>query len=63
MIDNDALPFGGWKHSGMGRELSRLGLDAFRRSKMVVRDHKPTIHGWWYPYPDQWFHDAGGRKL
>jgi acyl-CoA reductase-like NAD-dependent aldehyde dehydrogenase len=62
LIDNDALPFGGWKASGLGRELSRLGLDAFRRSKMVVIDHRPTIQGWWYPYPDSWFHDAGGRK-
>ena len=62
MIDNDALPFGGWKASGIGRELSRQGLDAFRRSKMVIIDHKPTIQGWWYPYPDDWFHDAGGRK-
>jgi acyl-CoA reductase-like NAD-dependent aldehyde dehydrogenase len=63
LIDNDALPFGGWKMSGIGRELSRLGLDAFRRSKMVVIDHKPAIHGWWYPYPDEWFFDSGGRKL
>jgi acyl-CoA reductase-like NAD-dependent aldehyde dehydrogenase len=62
LIDNDALPFGGWKMSGIGRELSRLGLDAFRRSKMVIIDHKPVIHDWWYPYPDDWFHDTGGRK-
>ncbi len=62
LIDNDALPFGGWKASGLGRELSRLGLDAFRRTKMVIIDHKPTIQGWWYPYPDDWFRDAGGRK-
>ena len=62
LIDNDALPFGGWKMSGIGRELSRLGLDAFRRSKMVIIDHKPVIHDWWYPYPDAWFHDTGGRK-
>ncbi len=62
LIDNDALPFGGWKMSGLGRELSRLGLDAFRRSKMVIIDHKPVIQGWWYPYPDEWFYDAGGRK-
>ena len=63
LIDNDALPFGGWKMSGVGRELSRQGLDAFRRSKMVIIDHKPAIHDWWYPYPDDWFHDTGGRKL
>jgi acyl-CoA reductase-like NAD-dependent aldehyde dehydrogenase len=62
LIDNDALPFGGWKMSGIGRELSRLGLDAFRRSKMVIIDHKPVVHDWWYPYPDEWFHDTGGRK-
>ena len=63
LIDNDALPFGGWKHSGLGRELGRQGLDAFRRSKMVVIDHKPARQGWWYPYPDDWFYaETGGRK-
>lgn len=62
LIDNDALPFGGWKASGLGRELGRQGLDAFRRSKMVIVDHKPVRQGWWYPYPDDWFLDAGGRK-
>lgn len=62
MIDNDALPFGGWKASGLGRELSRLGLDAFRRAKMVIIDHKPVRQGWWYPYPDHWFYETGGRK-
>ncbi|MGE4481905.1 aldehyde dehydrogenase family protein [Acidocella sp.] len=62
LIDNDALPFGGWKQSGLGRELSRLGLDMFRRSKMVVIDHKPRIQGWWYPYPDEWFYESEGRK-
>ncbi len=62
LIDNDALPFGGWKKSGLGRELSRLGLDTFRRTKMVIIDHNPVIHDWWYPYPDEWFYDAEGRK-
>ena len=62
LIDNDALPFGGWKKSGLGRELSKLGLDAFRRSKMVIIDHKPVVQGWWYPYPDEWFFESEGRK-
>ncbi|MEB8388409.1 aldehyde dehydrogenase family protein [Rhodobacteraceae bacterium KMM 6894] len=62
MIDNDALPFGGWKNSGIGRELGRMGLDTFRRTKMVIMDHKPVIHDWWYPYDDDWFLDTGGRK-
>ena len=55
LIDNDALPFGGWKSSGLGRELGRQGLDAFRRSKMVIIDHDPVIADWWYPYPDEVF--------
>jgi acyl-CoA reductase-like NAD-dependent aldehyde dehydrogenase len=63
MIDNDALPFGGWKNSGIGRELGRMGLDTFRKSKMVILDHKPMRQDWWYPYPDEWFHDTGGRKI
>jgi len=54
--DNDALPFGGWKMSGLGKELGRQGLDAFRRTKTVVLDAKPTIQSWWYPYPDEVFH-------
>lgn len=63
LIDNDALPFGGWKASGLGRELGRQGLDAFRQSKMVVIDAKPQVQDWWYPYPDDWFYSGKGRTF
>ncbi|MCJ1887031.1 aldehyde dehydrogenase family protein [Pseudomonas sp. LA21] len=58
LIDNDALPFGGSKMSGVGRELGRQGLDAFRRSKMVIIDHQPQLHSWWYPYADDVFYQG-----
>ncbi len=61
--DNDALPFGGWKASGMGRSLSRLGLNAFRQPKMVMLDPKAELQGWWYPYSDAFFKERGGDKL
>ncbi|UYV37889.1 aldehyde dehydrogenase family protein [Rhodobacteraceae bacterium D3-12] len=62
LVDNDALPFGGVKNSGLGRALGRIGLDAFRQPKMVILDPVAKEADWWYPYPDDWFLDAGGRK-
>jgi Aldehyde dehydrogenase family len=58
LIDNDALPFGGWKNSGLGRSLSRHGIDAFRQSKMAVVDAHPHLHDWWYPYPTNVFYPS-----
>ena len=58
LVDNDALPFGGWKNSGLGRALGKDGLNAFRRSKMVIIDPVPKIHDWWYPYPDEVFYQG-----
>lgn len=59
--DNDALPFGGWKLSGLGRALSRLGLQAFRQSKMVMLDPKAELQSWWYPYGAEFYKERGGR--
>ena len=59
--DNDALPFGGWKLSGLGRSLSRLGLNSFRQSKMIMLDPKAELQSWWYPYSDDFYTERGGR--
>lgn len=50
LTDNDAGPFGGFKNSGIGRELGTEGLDAFREAKHVHMDSEIEIKDWWYPY-------------
>ena len=50
LTDNDAVPFGGQKGSGIGRELGREGLEAFQESKHVHIDPKVEKKEWWYPY-------------
>jgi len=50
LTDNDAGPFGGFKNSGIGRELGTEGLDAFREAKHVHMDSVIETKDWWYPY-------------
>jgi len=50
LTDNDAGPFGGFKNSGIGRELGTEGLDAFREAKHVHMDSVIEVKEWWYPY-------------
>ncbi len=50
LTDNDAGPFGGFKQSGLGRELGREGLEAFQETKHVHIETKLEVKDWWYPY-------------
>lgn len=51
LLDNDALPFGGRKLSGNGRQLGPEGLSQFQNTKFVMIDPKAeTQDFWWFPY-------------
>jgi betaine-aldehyde dehydrogenase len=64
LTDNDAGPFGGFKQSGLGRELGREGLEAFQETKHVHIETEIAAKEWWYPYgdgsPDRVPHDGAG---
>jgi betaine-aldehyde dehydrogenase len=49
LTDNEAGPFGGMRHSGIGRELGIEGLDAFREPKHVHLDYAGEIKNFWFP--------------
>src|SRR3712207_3832329 len=50
LTDNDAGPFGGFKQSGLGRELGQEGLEAFQENKHVHIESELAPKDWWYPY-------------
>ncbi len=52
LTDNDAGPFGGFKQSGLGRELGQEGLEAFQETKHVHIESEVARKEWWYPYSE-----------
>jgi betaine-aldehyde dehydrogenase len=53
LLDNDALPFGGRKLSGTGRQLGPEGLNQFQNTKFVMLDPKASNQDfWWFPYQE-----------
>lgn len=49
LVDNVAGPFGGFKWSGIGRELGSEGLEAFREPKHVHWEIEGGRKPWWFP--------------
>lgn len=49
-IENADGPFGGFKQSGMGRELGQEGLEAFQETRHVHIESELAPKDWWYPY-------------
>lgn len=52
LVDNDAGPFGGFRKSGLGRELGEEGLESFMETSHISFDYQLERKYWWYPYTD-----------
>jgi betaine-aldehyde dehydrogenase len=61
LTDNDAAPFGGMRHSGIGRELGPEGLDAFREPKHVHLDWVMERKPWFFPYRNRAPHGGADK--
>lgn len=51
-VNPPEAPFGGFKQSGIGRELSRYGLDLYTQVKNVVVNLNPESFDWYGRWPD-----------
>ena len=45
-------PFGGYKQSGLGRELSRHAMDLYTQTKNVVVNLNPQPFDWYGRWPE-----------
>jgi betaine-aldehyde dehydrogenase len=46
------LPFGGYKQSGLGRELGRRAVDDYTEEK-TLHFHSGPRTAWWVPRPSE----------
>ncbi len=51
-VNPPEAPFGGFKQSGIGRELSRYGLDLYTQVKNVVVNLNPEPFDWYGRWPE-----------
>jgi acyl-CoA reductase-like NAD-dependent aldehyde dehydrogenase len=52
-VNPPEAPFGGYKQSGIGRELSRHALDLYTQVKNVVVNLNPTPFDWYGAWPEE----------
>ncbi len=52
-VNPPEAPFGGYKQSGIGRELSRHGLDLYLQTKNVVVNLNPQPFDWYGRWPEK----------